>query len=73
MPDPLKSSRWGAKAPEAPKPDAPKVAQVKSAPKPPGFQEFPKIVYRGEESLRVNNAEEEKLTATKGFGPLPAK
>lgn len=72
MPDPLKSSRWGAKA-EPAKPEVPKVAEVKAQPRPTGFQEYPKIVYRGEESLRVNNAEEEKLTATKGFGPLSAK
>lgn len=70
MPEPVKSSRWGAKT----APEAPKVAEVKSAPKPAGFIEYPKIVYRGEETRRVNNAQEEQQAAVEGFGHfVPAK
>lgn len=62
-----KVSRWGAgkspPAPEIAKPEA-----KAEAPKPAGFQEFPKVLYRGGLALVVNSAEEEEKARADGFG-----
>lgn len=60
------AKKWaGAKVPAEVKP----VAEVKANPKPDGYQEYPKLVYRATDTLRVNNPQEERDAANSGYGP----